>query len=84
MRKTSGEILGLRTNHYYVTCKTVEEYIKVLNELKKTKAISMDDFHPIKCRDGILVVSNERVPAFRGLAYKEWRKLTNMIYTGRR
>ena len=84
MKRTMGEVLGLRCNHYYITCRTKEELMKVKNSLRETKALNMNDFHQRRCSDGILIISNEKVPAFRGETYKEWRKLTNMIYTGRR
>ena len=84
MKRTMGEVLGLRMNNYYVTCKTPEEYQMVMDGLEKAKALRMDDFTERECTDGILIISKVKIPGFRGQAYKEWRRITGDVYISRR
>ena len=81
--RTTGENLGLRCNYYYVTCKTDEEFEKAKNGIKESQALAWEDFRLIKCEDETLIVSKERVPAFRDDRYKEWKRILARIYSRR-
>lgn len=84
MKNTIGERLGLRCNNYYITCRTVDEFDTVITDLTRANALDIRDFYVRTGTDGILVISRDRVPSFRGTAYKEWKKITSKIYTGRK